>query len=872
MKTNIIVGILLLISQFSLAQWPVNGGAPGTVIGTIGEPRGPISQIKGRIHNGTDCIGSTTNVYSINGDQIERINTGFNSNGSLIKNNSTNSIEMTSGIIYRHINILSSIASNKTEVNAINSGQRVIALSQGQLFATMVAGGTLPVHVHVENGVDQNYLSFNGYGATGFSFLDNVLPQFGSGSNSEGVSIYKNLNAGDPRSKFTAVVEDEGLSAEERPTIVYGPIDVVANAYQQGINESGNSIGRNHLAPHSLGFHLVRFQNSSQIVFEDFNRLNFDYGFGGPNSTPASRATRKIIHASNSIETNPYFIVTNQFVNGVATDSSIKTELLQDGDYEVLVRAEGTRGTSGGPLITEKIKKLRLDNYKAYIKKVSVVDQNNLEKYNAEWSELTRPGDGSVILTVRNNEPFKSGTTVTISVTTSEKVPSLTLGFPIGSDINMTPVGTDGVEWQASFTMPTSDTRTVPLRFTAGDHLYGFVLNQNAADVKRDPTTGKFSDQTSVDKSHQLRVCPSDNPLTLGVSVGTDGQQVTLSGSGGTEPYEYSVDELPIPPNHVSTFSSTSTYALEFDKDYIFKVRDAGGCQAEKYYTLPKVACNALTQSGGQGTQFFQVNLGTIAGTVYISYDMYTIPDQMIVTYHGTTVINTGSVSGSNIVSFEHTPTAGESNVATIEMYAPLAGTLWVFTVNCPSASKPAIANSASSNDYKIEYANGKATIVSTAKNNCTIFDLLYKQVGEKDWNTIRGITLPYQLTTTGEMQIKLKASSQQNLSKTNLTVKVNSRVGLQTLIEPTSPETSLSVSPNPSVGPLVINYVSAKSGKASLVIYNSEGKIVYTKQISAVKGLNTFKWIPGSTIKGLVLIKVLQEGKSLSTKALVDL
>lgn len=834
MRNNLIFALMMLISQFSLAQWPVNSGSQGTIIGTVGEHRNTA-----RIHNGTDCI-STLSVCSIIDDKIKRISTNFDAN------NSANYILMESGILYRHVNILPTIARNRVEVNAINNGLVIVPLTQRQNFAIMVIGGQLPTHVHVENGTDQNYLSSNGFGAPGFNFIDNVLPQFGPNANSEGVSVYKDLKAGNAASKFTQFVTDEGLPVDQRPLIIYGPIDIVANAYQKRINNFGNAGIQNFLAPHSLGYNLVNLINPNQPVFEDFNRLNFDYGFGGSSTTPQSTIVRNIIHASNSTATNPFFTVTNQFLNGIATEGNIKTELLKDGDYEIKVRAEGIQGTTTGPLVTEKIKKVRIDNYKTYIRKVRVVDQNGLEKYSAEWSELTRPGDGSIVLTVRNNEPFKSGATVTMSVTTSEKVPLLSLNLPTGPNVSMTAVGSDGIEWQASFTLPSSNARTVPLRFTSNNHLFGFVLNQNTADIKRNATTGNFSDQNSVDRSHELKVCPSDNSLTLDVSV-VNGQDVTLSATGGTGPYEYSIDEMPIAPNHVSIFSSTSTFTIQFDKDYLFKVRDAGRCQAEKYYTLPKIECNALTQPGGQGTETYQVNLGTIPGTVNISYEMYSIPDEIRVTYRGSTW-SSGSVSGSGVYPLTHTPIAGQSNIVTITMVAPLSGTAWVFSVNCPNAAKPVIGNFTSSQEYKIEYNNGIISIIPNSKDRYAVYDLLYKRIGNKDWNVIHNVTLPYQLKSTEELQVKLQQSTVPFESKAKLTV-----------------------TPNPCTGPVSIEYVSIKSGNINLSIYSLDGRILYTQRISVVKGLNIFKWDPGSKTKGLALIKILQDSTSVNTKILIN-
>lgn len=61
--------------------------------------------------------------------------------------------------------------------------------------------------------------------------------------------------------------------------------------------------------------------------------------------------------------------------------------------------------------------------------------------------------------------------------------------------------------------------------------------------------------------------------------------------------------------------------------------------------------CNTETQSGGYGTTITTHFLGIDAGTVYINYDMYSIPDRMEVMYNGVVVAATsGNVSYTGIL------------------------------------------------------------------------------------------------------------------------------------------------------------------------------------------------------------------------------
>jgi hypothetical protein len=94
--------------------------------------------------------------------------------------------------------------------------------------------------------------------------------------------------------------------------------------------------------------------------------------------------------------------------------------------------------------------------------------------------------------------------------------------------------------------------------------------------------------------------------------------------------------------------------------------------------------CNELTTSGGDEPETRTVELGQTSGTFDFFYEMYSQKDQMVVSYEGMTLFDTGCVSGSatNQISY-----AGSTSQVTVEVVPNCeggSGTAWDFTVSCP--------------------------------------------------------------------------------------------------------------------------------------------------------------------------------------------
>jgi hypothetical protein len=99
--------------------------------------------------------------------------------------------------------------------------------------------------------------------------------------------------------------------------------------------------------------------------------------------------------------------------------------------------------------------------------------------------------------------------------------------------------------------------------------------------------------------------------------------------------------------------------------------------------TSTVASCPTTQVSGGQGVTVRNVDLLVRSGTFMVTYDMYSIPDQLDITYEGATIYTTGGLvsgTGSQAVTY-----AGNSTTISVRLTAPNSGTAWVFSVQCPT-------------------------------------------------------------------------------------------------------------------------------------------------------------------------------------------
>lgn len=173
-------------------------------------------------------------------------------------------------------------------------------------------------------------------------------------------------------------------------------------------------------------------------------------------------------------------------------------------------------------------------------------------------------------------------------------------------------------------------------------------------------------------------------------SLGNNTYQFNVT--GGVPPYTYAMDGgAPVTSN---TFPNLTLGA------HTLIITDNLGCTKTHSFDLAAaINCSGTSTSGGQGTSFTEVVfLGYTAGTVNVSYDMYSIPDKLDVLFNGNLVATTGGlVSGASTLSFYY---PGNGNSCIVRMYAPESGTAWDYTVSCPVGTS--VGNNLSTSEEKI--------------------------------------------------------------------------------------------------------------------------------------------------------------------------
>lgn len=114
----------------------------------------------------------------------------------------------------------------------------------------------------------------------------------------------------------------------------------------------------------------------------------------------------------------------------------------------------------------------------------------------------------------------------------------------------------------------------------------------------------------------------------------------------------------------------------------------------------PPILCSSTANSGGSGYQIIAVTLGSSFGTVTLNYEAYSVPDRFVVKYGGVVVIDTGyrgiTSYNTDLAALNLPPVTGPGlgtatfvktstdPTATVEVYGPLPGTAWNFTLSCP--------------------------------------------------------------------------------------------------------------------------------------------------------------------------------------------
>ena len=100
----------------------------------------------------------------------------------------------------------------------------------------------------------------------------------------------------------------------------------------------------------------------------------------------------------------------------------------------------------------------------------------------------------------------------------------------------------------------------------------------------------------------------------------------------------------------------------------------------------PVAQCSTVQNAGGDAADMRNVPLGRTSGSFSLSYEMYSIKDQIRVIYDGKTIFDSGCVSGGKT---QLIPYSGLASFVTVQVTpncsGNTSGTAWNYTLACPS-------------------------------------------------------------------------------------------------------------------------------------------------------------------------------------------
>lgn len=198
-----------------------------------------------------------------------------------------------------------------------------------------------------------------------------------------------------------------------------------------------------------------------------------------------------------------------------------------------------------------------------------------------------------------------------------------------------------------------------------------------------------------ADHTTAVKVEADTSPATVTVLDATTGDlvEVTVTISGTTfdltpnDPEVTLVDASWCVKASTSSAAGTGTSGASQSTNHRGKVQDISyvvvyGVASEDKTVVP---CNEQQASGGEGVTTTVHELGTSGPASFVvEWDMLVQRDSLEVFYEGTEIFDTGIVGGTGSATV-NVP-AGSSSQVTVVMTGPELGTVWYYTVRCPSA------------------------------------------------------------------------------------------------------------------------------------------------------------------------------------------
>lgn len=140
---------------------------------------------------------------------------------------------------------------------------------------------------------------------------------------------------------------------------------------------------------------------------------------------------------------------------------------------------------------------------------------------------------------------------------------------------------------------------------------------------------------------------------------------------------------------------------------------------SDKKSCIPKpepvvIACNSTTKAGTNPPQTIVVNVGRNAGTATFQYQMFDVPDHMMVQYGGQVVADTGCVSGGKSLPLVLSGASEQVTIVVQPACRKSDRTEWNFTLSCPSAEPGGAAGAQgqlNAGQFSLEAVNGQVSV-----------------------------------------------------------------------------------------------------------------------------------------------------------------
>ncbi len=458
-------------------------------------------------------------------------------------------------------------------------------------------------------------------------------------------------------------------------------------------------------------------------------------------------------------------------------------------------------------------------------------------------------GIGSTVAVVATNTVTGCNYSATNSIT-FVACPTITIS-PTGAAL---PSATTGAAYSQTLTASGIAGATYTYAVTSGAFPAGITMS-SAGVISGTTALGGFvtvgitatsnGGCVSAVKSYTLNICPgsiSVSPTTIPPiwTVGTAIPNITYTATpAGT--YTFTATGLPmnVVMSNAGVLSGTPTVAGT--GSYTVTATNGSNCTGSRVYTYDVIAsCPTITVNPTASALTYTVNTVipsiNLSGSGGVAPYTYTIAAGSLplgVSFAGSTISGTPLTSGTGTFTIRATDANACNGI-----------TVYTYTVN--SAGCPTIAVNPTTSAFTYTASTAIASINLSALGGATPYTYAISGGALPAGVNIAGSTISGTPTTTGNGTFTVRATDANGCTgTTTYTFTVNAAgTPVPPVVVPSNPttsidnslESSVKISPNPSKGDVNIDFNGLNAGKASVCVYDMQGKPVFSSEINTNK------------------------------------